>query len=54
MASYLAEDGSVIESRRAETPRDLHTACGIGVGVLFGVVAWIAIITVGVAAMRWF
>ena len=38
----------------AETPTDLRAASGIGVGVLLGVVAWMAIIAVGVAAMRWF
>ncbi len=38
----------------ADTPSDLNAAQGIGVGVLLGVVAWIAIIAVGVAAMSWF
>jgi len=38
----------------ADTPTDLRAASGIGVGVLLGVVAWMAIIAVGVAAMRWF
>ncbi len=50
MAGNLAEDTSVIESPRAETPPDLHAASGIGVGVLLGVVAWVVIL----AAMSWF
>ena len=40
MAGDLAEDTSVIESPRAETPPNLHAAlveCGLG--VLLGVVA---------------
>lgn len=32
----------------------LHEARGIGVGVLLGLVAWAAIIAVGVAALWWF
>jgi hypothetical protein len=43
MASYLTEDTSAVESRRAEIPPDLHAAYGIGVGVLLGVVAWVVI-----------
>ena len=53
MATYLARDTSTIEFRRVETPPDLHAACGIGVGVMLGIVAWAAIIAVSVAVMGW-
>lgn len=45
---------STIKFRHANTPPDLHAACGIGVGVLLGIVAWTIIIAVSVAAMGWF
>jgi hypothetical protein len=51
IVDHVAEHAAVLEFRRAETPSDLHAACGTGVGVLLGIVAWAAIITVSVAAL---
>jgi hypothetical protein len=45
---------SIKRFRLPDAPPDRRAACGIGVGVLLGVVAWIAIIAISVAAMRWF
>jgi hypothetical protein len=52
--SRFGKHTSIKRIRLPDAPPDRRAACGIGVGVLLGVVAWIAIIAVSVAAMRWF
>jgi hypothetical protein len=56
MILHFPEATSFISFVPSGTPSDLNAARGIGVGVVLGVVAWIAIIAiiaVGVAVMSW-
>ena len=60
--SMLDQDTSTMRMRLETTPIELHKpeigpqskARGIMVGALLGVVAWAAIIALGVAVWRWF